>query len=170
MGPVAAVVGVIAAVASVVGGVVQYFSNQRQADAAKRQGEQQAAAAEANAAAARAAAGLEEYKHRYRLGYMLGEQQAKFGKAGVVNEGTPLAVMEETAYQSELDAMAIKFGGDVAVQRNLAQAQAYRSAGDTMAQSYQAQAGTSLLTGFSTGLGQAVGGWDAWKQYKAGKT
>ncbi len=166
MGPVAAVVGIIAAVTSVVGGVTQYFSSQRQAKAARQQAEEQARAAAANAAAAKAAAGYEEYQHRYRTKYLLGEQKAKFGKAGVVMEGTPLSIMEETAYQAELDAMAIKYRGDVAYQRNMQQAQAYRSAGQSTAAAYESQAGTSLLTGLSTGLGQAVGGYDAWQEWR----
>jgi hypothetical protein len=173
MGPVAPIaaiiIGVGSAATAVVGGVMQYQSGQRQASAAKAQAEAQAAAAAENARQAKVASSWEEYQQRYRTGRLLAEQRTKFGKAGVVMEGTPLAVMEDTAYQAELDALAIKTQGDFAANRYMQQASSYRQSGQITADAYQREAGTSLLTGFASGAGQAMGAWNSWKSYKANK-
>jgi hypothetical protein len=41
--------------------------------------------------------------------------------------------------------------------------------GNTMSDAYRQEAGTSLLTGFSSGLGRAVGAWDSYKSFKFNK-
>lgn len=159
-------VGVVSAVAAVAGGIMQNASGQRQARAAREQAEAQARVAEENARQAQVASAYEDYQHRYRTSKLIGEQRAKFGKAGVIMEGTPLEIMEDTAYQSELDSMAIKYRGNVSANRSMMEASGYRSAGSSLASAYSSAAGTSLLTGFTTGLGHMVRVSDSWKSYK----
>lgn len=166
MGPVAVVVGVISAVAGVVGGIMQYRSQQSQASAARRQGEAQSAAAAENARRVQAAAQLEKYRHRRRLESLMGTQRANFGAAGVVEEGTPLDILEDTAYQSELDSMQQQYHADQQSQAFMAEAANYRSAGETLASSYESQAGTSLLTGIATGVGRGVGAYDSYQSWR----
>lgn len=67
-----------------------------------------------NADAARNAAAFEERKKREDVARHLSAQRAAAGASGVlIEEGSPLQVMAESAAQGELDALAIRFGGEI---------------------------------------------------------
>jgi len=135
-------ISAVAVVASVVGTVVS-------SDAQRRAANTNADIQEQNAAAARAKSSYDEQRHRESVQKMLSTQRALYGKSGVDMAGSPLLVMEDTAAQGELDALAIRYGGDVASaqQRSAAnlsrmQASDYQTAG-------YLKAGSSLLSGAS---------------------
>jgi len=55
--------------------------------------------------------------------------RALFGKAGVATEGTPQQVLERIGVVGDLDALAIKFGGDIDIQNELIAASSARLSG-----------------------------------------
>ena len=144
------IIGALAATATAATGVISYISSRQQAKAARRQAEEQARAAEENAMQARIAAQHEIYLHRRKTQYLLGKQESLYGRAGITMEGTPLAVMEDTIRQAELDAMAKTYQGEVASRRWLREADIYRQAGAATARSYQMQGWGSLIGGMSS--------------------
>ena len=111
-------------------------------------------AAQFNAAVARQQAeierqrgALEEERERRRNRAILGAQRAGFSRAGVALEGTPLLVQEETAAEAELDALTVRFGGQLGTARELARARAERFGGRAALSAGLFRAGSTLLTG-----------------------
>jgi hypothetical protein len=64
----------------------------------------------------------EEQRKRQEALRLRGTQEAGYAASGVTLEGSPLAVLEQTAVDSELDALSIRYGGAAKAQRSLAQA------------------------------------------------
>ena len=136
-------------IATIASAVVAAGGTAVSADASRRAANTNADIQEQNAAAARAKSNYDEQRHRESVQKMLSTQRALYGKSGVDMSGSPLLVMEDTAAQGELDALAIRYGGDVASaqQRSAAnlsrmQASDYQTAG-------YLKAGSSLLSGAS---------------------
>ena len=77
----------------------------------------------------------------------MSRQRALYGKSGVEIEGSPLLVMEDTAAQGEMDALAIRWGGDVAAARARSEANLMKMQGRTAGRLGAIQAGTTLLSG-----------------------
>lgn len=132
------------------------FSSLVTAGGAIMSGQQQAAAseynaevAEQNAVAAKQKAAYEEEAHRQNLKKIMSSQRALYGASGVDIEGSPLLVMEDTAAQGELDALAIRYGGDVAAAQQRSAANLYRMQGRNAKMSGFWNAGSSLLSGAS---------------------
>lgn len=71
---------------------------------------------EAEAAAKKISAVYEEKKHRDQVRRFIGTQRARYGASGVDISagGSPMAVISDTVIKGEMDAMAIRYGGDVA--------------------------------------------------------
>ena len=107
-----------------------------------------ARAAEQDARLERERAALEEARLRRQTGKILGMQRAAFSKAGVTLEGTPLLVQEETAAEAELDALVVRFGGEIGAAREEARARAERFGGRQALTAGLFGAGRTLLTGF----------------------
>src|SRR3972149_4814714 len=104
---------IITAVAAVGGAYYSYESGQPQKKAYKAN----AAILEQDALAEKQKSQYEEGAHRDRIRQILSRQKALYGKSGVQMEGSPLLVMEDTAAQGEMDALAIRYGGDAAAGR-----------------------------------------------------
>jgi len=113
----------------------------------EKMAEYNAAVSERDALAARQKAGFDEAAHRRRTRKFLGKQRALYGKSGVTFEGSPLLVMEETAAEAELDALAIRYGGEIEAGRHLSLAELERARGKQAKRAGYLGAGTSLLTG-----------------------
>lgn len=139
----------IAAVSAVVSAVGVISS----ADASRRAANQNADIAEQNAIAARQKAAYDEQMHRERVKKILGSQRALYGKAGVEMTGSPLLVMEDTAEQGELDALAIRFGGEVSASQNRSQANLMRMQGRDAMTAGTFTAGATLLQGAGNAYG-----------------
>ena len=71
---------------------------------------------EQEAVTQKTAAEYEEKRHRDNVRRFIGIQRAKYGASGVDISacGSPQAVINDTAVQGEMDALAIRYGGDVA--------------------------------------------------------
>lgn len=129
-----------------------------QATAAEKNKEVQ----EANALATETAAAYAEKQARVKAARLQGAQTAAYGKAGVLQEGSPLDILAETAELEEQDILATQFNYSVQASRYRSQASYYaweearqkRLAGmaitETSAPNYSMaaflKAGTSLLT------------------------
>ena len=68
---------------------------------------------EMNARQAEQAASYKENMQRDRAQRLAGAQEAKFAKSGVLMSGSPLDLMADQAMQSEMDALALRYEGDV---------------------------------------------------------
>lgn len=127
--------------------------------AAQAQAESQAALREYNAqlaereaVEAQEAAAYEEQKFRKGGERLKARQRARYAKAGVTFEGTPLDVMEQTASELEMDALMIRRGGQVGARRLTAEAQLQRFAGRSALLRGRAARRASQLGMLTTGL------------------
>ena len=135
---------------------VSAYSTYSQGQAGKKQASANAAIAEADADAAKKKAAYDEQMHRERVKRILSSQRAAIGKAGISLEGSPLLAIEETERQGELDALAIRRGGDVQAARFRSEAVLSRMKGRAAAKEGTWGAGTTLLTsGYKYAAGTA---------------
>ena len=136
--------------AAVIAAGAGVYSADQQRRAGNQQADYNAAVAEEDAKAAKAKAEYDEKAHRENVRKILATQRALYGKSGLSMEGSPLLVMEDTEKQGELDALAIRYGGDVASARSRSEANLARMTGRNNAYAAKAgymQAGSTLLSG-----------------------
>ena len=117
--------------------------------------EYNARVAEQSAVAATEKAAYDEQIHREQVRKVLSKQRALYGKSGVDMTGSPLLVLEDTAKTGELDALAIRYGGEIEASRARSGAGLSKAQGSQARTASYLQAGTTLLTGGS----QAYGGY-----------
>lgn len=122
------------------------------AAAAIHSGRQSAAAADTNArimeAEAEQARTTAQYNadiHREKVRRALSAQRAMHGRTGFDTAGTPLAVFEDTAAQGELDALVIKYGGDITAAAKRSGSYLQRMQGQTAETLGYMKAGSTLL-------------------------
>ena len=164
-GPVAqcvwAAVAAFAAVLSVavnVGGAIYSADQQRKAadynaykeDEAADYANQSAANAEISA---KNKAEYDEKIHRESVRRILSQQRALYGDSGLSMEGSPLLVMEDSMKQGELDALAIRHGGNINVARVSSSGNLLRMQGQNAQTAGYINAGSTLLAG----AGKAAG-------------
>lgn len=133
----------IAATALTAAGTAYTGIQQYQAGKASERAEKDAAAA------AQQKAKFDEQAHRERVRKMISSQRAAYGGSGVDLEGSPLLVLEDTAGQGELDALAIRYGGSVDAAQHRAKGRIYGKQGTAALVSSGISAGSSLLSGGS---------------------
>jgi len=99
-------------------------------------------------------AAYDEQLHREQVRKILSQQRALYGKSGVEGTtGSPLLVMEDTVKQGELDALAIRYGGEVEAARARSGANLSRMQGNAARTASYWQAGTTLLSGGAKAYG-----------------
>ena len=130
-----ATMGTVGSVLSTVGTVVG-------AVGAIQGGRAEARSAQFNADSARQEAASREAAQRTAAQRQLGSIRAGVSKSGATMEGTPLAVLSESAANAEIDALNTRYSG----QREAA---LYESRGRNARTAGYLRAGTSLLTGAS---------------------
>lgn len=121
-----------------------------------RAGQAQAAAAnynaqvaERNAFISRDQAAADEQRQRIQARRKLGAMRAAYGASGISLEGSPLDVLEDSAAEAELDALTIRYKGEIGAMGYEAEAGAQRArAQNAKTESYY-NAGAALLTGAS---------------------
>lgn len=113
----------------------------------KKAAEFNAQVAERNAVAAQNKAKYDEGIHRDRVKALLSKQRAIIGKSGLQLEGSPLLALLDTTEQGELDALAIRHGGDVQAARYRSSATASRMQGSAARTGSYLKAGSTLLSG-----------------------
>ena len=138
--------------------VLQAFSSIKQAESQNKIAKYNAAVSEQEGVAAEKKAAFDESLHRERVRRAMSTQRAGIGASGVQTSGSALLGLEESAKQAELDALAIRHGGEVAKGRAGSTAAITRAQGKALQQAGTIRAGTSLLTAsskFKTGSGNA---------------
>jgi hypothetical protein len=143
-------VAIIAVVLSVASGVYSAVQQNKAGKAAEDAEEYNASIADQNARAIQDKAAYDEEMHRERVKKLLKSQRALYGGSGVDMEGSPLMVQADTTEQGEMDALAIRQGGNVQAAQQRSQANLMRMYGRNAASAGRAQAtGTLLSTGAS---------------------
>lgn len=135
----------IALVATAVSSAGQLYSGYQQSKAASYNAKVQ----EQAAVAAEQKAEYDETAHRQRVQSILSSQRALYGKSGVELTGSPLLVLEDTAKQGEMDALAIRYGGDVEAAQQRSGAALSKMQSSSALTSGVLGAGSSLLSGYS---------------------
>lgn len=129
----------------VVMGVVSAVGAVSQAASARSAANYNAQVAERNATVARQQAAVNEQAQRRDAYRALGRMRAGYGAAGVATEGTPLDVLENSAAEAELDALNIRYKGQLASMGYGEEANLQRSRGKSAMTAGVFKAGTALL-------------------------
>ena len=141
-----AVLATIAIAAAVGGGAYAYQGAQQQKKTAKALGEYNQKQAENDALQLQMETKEAVRRKREDAIRFKAVQRARYAKAGVVEAGTPLEVMSETAGLLELDALEVSRQGLTSAARRRAEGNIARAAGDAGAYAASLQAGASLLS------------------------
>jgi len=137
-----------------VGVGLQVFGSVSQAAAAKKAGKYNAAVANQEGANAMAAAAFEEAQTRREFARLMGTQRAGYSASNVaVDQDTPLLVNMEQAGEAELQAAAIRYGGEVARANAGNRAKMAKFNADQAATAALWSAASSIVTGASTVFG-----------------
>jgi Flp pilus assembly protein TadB len=147
---------VVALVITAVSAGFSAYSSIKQGETQKEAAEENEKIAFANAQAIEEKAKYDEEMHREKVKKILKSQRALYGGAGVDMEGSPLMVQADTMEQGELDAMAIRRGGDVAAAEQRSMARLYKMQGKAALQKGYYSAGSSLLSAGSSIAGGFV--------------
>lgn len=116
-----------------------------QANNAKAAADYNAAVMEQNAGIERQQAGQREEAQRRQARMVLGEQRAAFSQAGTGLGGSAADIMAESATNAELDALTLRYEGDLRARGLMAQAEAERFQGrSARTAGYLSAAGTVL--------------------------
>lgn len=129
----------------------------QQGQAAEDAAEAQADQLEREGKIAQQSARVEETLQRARTRRLIARQRAVTAAQGTTAEGSPLAIIAETAGEAELDALAIRFSGDLASVRRRSEAAASRAEGRAARTAGFIRGGARLLSGASE-LGPLVSG------------
>ena len=140
-----AIIGIVTALASAgFGAYTAMEAGEAQKDLADYNAEVEAE----NAKAARQKAAYEEGLIREQGAKLRARQRVAFLASGVdLSEGTPLEVLGEQAKTLEMDAAAIRYGGNVEAIKAKQRGDMYRIKGAQDKQAGYYNAGSSLLTG-----------------------
>ena len=134
---------IVIGASAAVGATGALYSGEQQRKAASYSAD----VAEHAARSAQEKAAYDEEMHRERIRKILSTTRSLYGKSGVDMTGTPLLALEESAAQGEMDALAIRYGGDVAAARQRSEAALLRMQGRAAQTSSYFQAGSTLLQG-----------------------
>lgn len=131
---------IAATVISAVGAISQAVS-------ARNAAKYNAAVAERNAVISRQQAAANEAAQRRDAFRAMGRIRAGYGAAGVATEGTPLDVLEDSAAEAELDALNIRYKGEIAAMGYESEAQLQKTRAKSALVTGVFNAGSALLSG-----------------------
>lgn len=117
---------------------------------AKNAAKVQATIAEQNATLAQQQAAAQEAKYRQQTTKLLGRQRALFANSGVNLEGSPLLTQQDTAAQSELEALTMRHSGDIEASAQRNRAMMARLEGSTALSNGILRAGSTLLSAYGS--------------------
>jgi hypothetical protein len=138
--------------ASAVGTGVQMYGQRQQAKTAERVAERNAKIQEGDALQTEMDARENARRLREDSKSKLKTQRSRYAKAGVINEGSPLEVMAETAGLLELDALEIGNQAKAKATRLRAGAEVSRQDGYDQANALRIASGATLLSGAGSAL------------------
>lgn len=131
-------------------------SSIQQGQDAKRQANYQAQVAEQQAAQSRQIAAGQEDEHRRQQARLEAAGRARMGASGATMSGTPSLLAEELMEEGELQALKIRYGGDVQSARAQQEAAMMRYQGKQAERQGYTRAGASLLSGLGSAWGGAL--------------
>lgn len=137
----------VAAGASVVSGVMGYKGNMAAAKNAKAVGEYNAKVAENEAILLARQKRDEEESLRKQSDRLEGTQRTMVAASGVQMTGSPLQVLADTYFSTNMDAAMIQYAGDVEQVQKQSEAALARAEGGAKAAGLKYQAYGSLLSG-----------------------
>lgn len=146
-----------AAAASVGGGIMGFKGNQAAAKSAKQVAEYNAQVRENELVLEQRQKAEEEKSLRQQSERLVGQQRVATAKSGIQMSGSALQAMADTYFQTEQDALKIRYASDIAETRAEADATLERAEGSARASAFKTQAYSSLLSGVGKGatiLGQ----------------
>jgi hypothetical protein len=145
MAPIAAAMAAIPTWVTVAASVVSAIGSISRANSQAKMMERNASIADQNAALFTQQAAEEERRKRVQLNALLGHNRTAVAKSGVTMSGTPLLVEEDTVMQGELDALTIRYNGELKANNQRYQASMGRyQAEETRSQGYMSAAGSIL--------------------------
>ena len=118
-----------------------------QAQSARSAAKHNAAIAERNALLSRRQAAMNEAAQRKDAYRAMGRIRAGYSAAGVTLEGTPLDVLEDSAAEAELDALNIRYKGELSAIGYQGEAGLQRMRAKSALSTGVFNAGTALLAG-----------------------
>ncbi len=135
----------------------QIVSEINQSQAAARNAAHSARMAEQQSALAQQYAHLEEQRRRDQTRGVLARQTARFAKAGITVEGTPLDVTLEAEADGELAALSARHGGLIDAYRYDNEAAAARREARSARLSGYVNVGSTILKGAKQFIGGPLG-------------
>ena len=153
-----------ALIAMLLGTALQAFGAFRAGQAQEKAAEYSAQVAERQATAATQKAAYEEEMRREKGRKLSASQRAAAGATGITMESFS-DVFAQTALDTELDALAIRYGGDIESSRYKSEATGQRFAGKQAKKAGILSAGATLLTGAGKAYGTYKTGLNKPKEY-----
>ena len=144
MSPVA-----IAAAATTASGFLQFKGAKAQAKAIERTADYNAKVAENEAILLQRARTDQESQLRKNADRLEGTQRVATAKSGITMSGSPLEALADTYFNTEIDALNIRYAADVEALAKTSEAALSRATGRARAYSNQVAAYQSLLGGGS---------------------
>jgi hypothetical protein len=140
----------VAAIAALAGTAVSAAAAIQQGQQAKAAGEYNAQVDANNAKVAADAAAAQEQQKALETNRLIGTEKAVAAASGVdPSSGSPLAVMSDTASRGTLDALRIRYQGQLGVNADTSDAAMQRYTGAQAAAGGFTKAGATVLTGAS---------------------
>ncbi len=140
---------VIAAGATAVSGMMGYKGNMASAKAARQVGEYNAILAEQERDLLVRQKTQQESNMRKQSNKLVGAQRVATAASGIQMAGSPLDALADTFFNTELDALNIRFARDIDELNKTSEAALARASASARSSAYQTQAYSTLLSGGS---------------------
>jgi len=135
----------VLAAAAGVSGILGYKGNMASAKAARQVGEYNAVVAENEKVLLQRATRQKEANLRKSAERLQGTQRVATAKSGIQMSGSPLEALKDTFFNTELDAIGIRYAGSIEEAAKINEAAMARTTGRAQAAQFRTAAYTSLL-------------------------
>lgn len=139
----------VAAGASAISGMMGYKGNMASAKAARQVGEYNAILAEQERDLLVRQKTQQESNMRKQSNKLVGAQRVATAASGIQMAGSPLDALADTFFNTELDALNIRFARDIDELNKTSEAALARASASARSSAYQTQAYGTLLSGGS---------------------
>jgi hypothetical protein len=141
----------------IAGTAVQAIGAIQQGNAAKAAADYNASMLDRNAEIERSQANQREEAKRREVRQVLGQQRAAFAQSGGGMEGSAADVMQQSAINAELDALTLRYEGDIRARGMESEARMERFAGKQAQKAGYFKAAGSILSGAGAYYGAGAG-------------
>jgi DNA repair ATPase RecN len=142
--------------ASIASSAVSAIGQLKQGDAAKKAGDMNAANARQNASDAIEQARLNEVQQRKDSYKVISSARADYGASGATLEGSPMDVLEQSSRNAELDALTIRYGGQVRANAYERDAKISEMEGNAARSTSRLAAAGTFLSGVTGGISKGL--------------